>query len=97
MPKIRGIMSIMVVMFQSNFNKKKKISYSCRYVNAVIEIPKGSKAKYELDKDSGLLRLDRVFYFIFLQKNIKRFYFQLSITQLIMDLSPKPIVMTLIP
>ena len=29
---------------------------------AVIEIPKGSKMKYELDKDTGLLRLDRVLY-----------------------------------
>ena len=29
---------------------------------AVIEIPKGSKNKYELDKDSGLLRLDRILY-----------------------------------
>ena len=28
----------------------------------VIEIPKGSKNKYELDKDSGLLRLDRILY-----------------------------------
>jgi inorganic pyrophosphatase len=27
---------------------------------AVIEIPKGSKNKYELDKETGLLRLDRV-------------------------------------
>ncbi|MGV9012654.1 MAG: inorganic diphosphatase [Flavobacteriales bacterium] len=31
-------------------------------VNAIIEIPKGSKAKYELDKESGMLRLDRVLY-----------------------------------
>jgi len=31
-------------------------------VNAIIEIPKGSKAKYELDKATGLLRLDRVLY-----------------------------------
>ena len=31
-------------------------------VNAIIEIPKGSKAKYELDKESGLLRLDRVLF-----------------------------------
>ena len=31
-------------------------------VNAVIEIPKGSKAKYELDKESGLLKLDRVLF-----------------------------------
>src|SRR3977135_2227854 len=29
---------------------------------AVIEIPKGSTNKYELDKDTGLLRLDRVLY-----------------------------------
>lgn len=29
-------------------------------VNVVIEIPKGSKLKYELDKASGLLRVDRV-------------------------------------
>src|SRR5215470_10878216 len=27
---------------------------------AVIEIPKGSKNKYELDKETGFLRLDRV-------------------------------------
>jgi inorganic pyrophosphatase len=31
-------------------------------VNSIIEIPKGSKAKYELDKKSGLLRLDRVLF-----------------------------------
>ena len=31
-------------------------------VTAVIEIPSGSRNKYELDKDSGLLRLDRVLY-----------------------------------
>jgi len=29
---------------------------------AVIEIPKGSKNKYELDKETGLLKLDRVLY-----------------------------------
>ena len=29
---------------------------------AVIEIPKGSSCKYELDKKTGLLRLDRVLY-----------------------------------
>lgn len=27
---------------------------------AVIEIPKGSKAKYEMDKETGLLMLDRI-------------------------------------
>ncbi len=29
---------------------------------AVIEIPKGSKTKYEMDKDTGMLLLDRVLY-----------------------------------
>jgi inorganic pyrophosphatase len=28
----------------------------------IIEVPKGSKNKYELDKETGLLRLDRVLY-----------------------------------
>lgn len=32
------------------------------FVTGVIEIPKNSRAKYELDKDSGLLRLDRVLF-----------------------------------
>ena len=31
-------------------------------VNMVVEIPKGSRNKYELDKELGLLRLDRVLY-----------------------------------
>jgi inorganic pyrophosphatase len=31
-------------------------------VNAVIEIPEGSRAKYEVDKETGLLKLDRVIY-----------------------------------
>ncbi len=31
-------------------------------VNGIIEIPKGSRAKYELDKDSGMLKLDRVLF-----------------------------------
>ena len=30
--------------------------------SAVIEIPKGSSCKYELDKETGLCRLDRVLY-----------------------------------
>ncbi len=29
---------------------------------AVIEIPKGSKVKFELDKETGLIRVDRVLY-----------------------------------
>ncbi|NLN81726.1 MAG: inorganic diphosphatase [Clostridiales bacterium] len=41
------------------------ISKSCiqpEDFTAVIEIPKGGKNKYEMDKDTGLLRLDRVLY-----------------------------------
>jgi inorganic pyrophosphatase len=32
------------------------------FVKSIIEIPKGSKGKYEMDKASGLLRLDRVLF-----------------------------------
>ena len=32
------------------------------YVPAVIEIPRGSKLKYEIDKTTGLIMLDRVLY-----------------------------------
>lgn len=31
-------------------------------VNAIIEIPQGSRCKYEIDKETGLLKLDRVIY-----------------------------------
>jgi inorganic pyrophosphatase len=31
-------------------------------VSAIIEIPQGSRAKYEVDKATGLLKLDRVIY-----------------------------------
>ena len=31
-------------------------------VNALIEIPQGSRSKYEVDKETGLLKLDRVIY-----------------------------------
>jgi inorganic pyrophosphatase len=31
-------------------------------VNAIIEIPRGSRAKYEVDKTSGLIKLDRVIF-----------------------------------
>ncbi len=33
-----------------------------KWFTAYIEIPKGSRIKYELDKESGLLRVDRVLY-----------------------------------
>jgi inorganic pyrophosphatase len=32
------------------------------FVPSIIEIPKGSKVKYELDKASGLIRVDRVLF-----------------------------------
>lgn len=31
-------------------------------LRCIVEIPKGSKVKYELDKETGLLKLDRVLY-----------------------------------
>ncbi|MDH5542598.1 MAG: inorganic diphosphatase [Nitrospinota bacterium] len=33
-----------------------------KIVNAIIEIPMGSKVKYELDKRSGLIKVDRILY-----------------------------------
>jgi inorganic pyrophosphatase len=57
----------------SNKDKKMNISFNPWHnvpigknfpdvVQAVIEIPKGSNAKYELDKETGMLRLDRVLF-----------------------------------
>ena len=48
-----------------NINPWHNVSFgdkSPEVINGIIEIPKGSRAKYELDKESGLLRLDRVLY-----------------------------------
>jgi len=48
-----------------NFNPWHSVSYGDNVphtVNAVIEIPRNSRAKYELDKETGMLRLDRVLY-----------------------------------
>ena len=39
---------------------KERIAANC--FEALIEIPRGSRAKYELDKETGLLRLDRILY-----------------------------------
>jgi len=35
-------------------------SHPPELVTAVIEIPRGSRNKYELDKATGLMKLDRV-------------------------------------
>lgn len=50
---------------RSNFNPWHQVSPktdTVDIVKGIIEIPKGKRAKYELDKESGLLRLDRVLY-----------------------------------
>lgn len=47
------------------FNPWHHVSYgdnAPETVNGIIEIPKNTRAKYELDKDSGLLKMDRVLY-----------------------------------
>lgn len=49
----------------THFNPWHDVSYGAgapEFVQSIIEIPKGSRGKYELDKDSGLLRLDRVLF-----------------------------------
>lgn len=33
-----------------------------KLITAIIEVPKGSKIKYELDKESGLIKVDRVLF-----------------------------------
>lgn len=48
-----------------NFNPWHQVAIGTQQpdiVQAIIEIPKGGKAKYELDKETGMLRLDRVLY-----------------------------------
>jgi len=35
-------------------------------INAIIEIPEGSRSKYEIDKDTGLLKLDRIIFSSFI-------------------------------
>jgi inorganic pyrophosphatase len=52
-------------MQNKSFNPWHNVSFgqdAPNVVNGIIEIPKGSRAKYELDKESGLLMLDRVLY-----------------------------------
>ncbi len=52
-------------MHNKNFNPWHNVSYGNdvpKIVNGIIEIPQGTRAKYELDKESGLLLLDRVLY-----------------------------------
>ncbi len=49
----------------NNFNPWHNVNYgehAPEIVTAVIEIPQNSKGKFELDKSSGLLKLDRVLF-----------------------------------
>jgi inorganic pyrophosphatase len=49
----------------SNFNPWHHVHFGDaqpEVVNAIIEIPSGSKGKFELDKGTGLLKLDRVLF-----------------------------------
>ena len=50
---------------QNNFHPWHHVSYGANtpeYVTGLIEIPSGTKAKYEIDKVSGMLKLDRVLF-----------------------------------
>lgn len=47
---------------QNPWHKVSYGDYDGNFVNGIIEIPKNSRAKYELDKETGLLMLDRVLY-----------------------------------
>lgn len=52
-------------MTKQTFNPWHSVSAGTKVpekVNAIIEIPKNTRAKYELDKESGLLKMDRVVY-----------------------------------
>ena len=44
------------------WHQVKHYSQSPDIVPAIIEVPKGSQVKYELDKESGLLKVDRILY-----------------------------------
>ncbi|MDR1652707.1 MAG: inorganic diphosphatase [Prevotellaceae bacterium] len=49
----------------NTFNPWHHVSYGDNVpelVNGIIEIPRGTRAKYELDKENGLIRLDRVLF-----------------------------------
>jgi inorganic pyrophosphatase len=47
---------------QNPWHKVKIGNLAPNVVNGIIEIPKNTRAKYELDKESGLLKMDRVIF-----------------------------------
>ena len=52
----------MAVDMQNPWHKVEIGNNAPDVVNGIIEIPKNTRAKYELDKKSGLLLMDRVIY-----------------------------------
>ena len=52
----------MKIDLQNPWHKVKIGDNAPSIVNGIIEIPKNTRAKYELDKESGLLMLDRVLF-----------------------------------
>ena len=52
----------MKIDLQNPWHKVKIGDNAPSIVNGIIEIPKNTRAKYELDKESGLLLLDRVLF-----------------------------------
>ena len=49
-------------MSRESFAQVSPGAKSPQVVNAVVEIPKGRRSKFELDKETGLFRLDRYLY-----------------------------------
>ena len=47
---------------QKLFARFKEEDVNSEEFMCVIEIPKGSKVKYEFDKDTGLMKMDRILY-----------------------------------
>jgi inorganic pyrophosphatase len=52
----------MNIDFQNPWHKVSIGAEAPDKVNGIIEIPKNTRAKYELDKESGLLKMDRVIF-----------------------------------
>jgi inorganic pyrophosphatase len=55
--KLKNVMTVLHPWHGVSYGPK-----APRIVTAVIEISQGSRCKYEIDKESGLLKLDRVIY-----------------------------------
>ena len=53
---------IMAIDMQNPWHKVEIGDSAPDIVNAIVEIPKNTRAKYELDKKSGMLLMDRVIY-----------------------------------